>query len=153
MVKFAHEYSFEGRNALSHTGPPLAPKLWHCARVESGGMLYVVAMDFVAHRPRRLSRADCASFDKAVQVLHNRNLVFGGLRKSNVLLRPNGGLMLIDFDWCGTVGEARYPYDIQVIQLINNNMPWHWGVQPGGLITKEHDEFLLEGLIQESEHS
>lgn len=51
--------------------------------------------------------------------------------------------VLIDFDWCGKVGEVRYPNDITLGPL----MDWHDGVQRGGLI--HDDAHLLRVLTGE----
>jgi hypothetical protein len=53
-----------------------------------------------------------------VTVLHEHGLVFGGLRRPNVMIferkttiERRGTIrgMLVDSDWAGKVGEARYP--------------------------------------------
>ncbi|KDQ07365.1 hypothetical protein BOTBODRAFT_120196, partial [Botryobasidium botryosum FD-172 SS1] len=49
--------------------------------------------------------------EEAMKLLHGNGFVFGDLRAPNIL-RVDGGAMLIDFDWAGKVGEAKYPLDI-----------------------------------------
>ncbi|EJC97353.1 uncharacterized protein FOMMEDRAFT_163794 [Fomitiporia mediterranea MF3/22] len=39
--------------------------------------------------------------ERAVKLLHEQDLVFGDLRVQNIVSRPDGGAMLIDFDWYG----------------------------------------------------
>ena len=145
VVKFAYTYSREGHNLLAQSDPPLAPRLWFCEKVESIGM-YVVVMDFVASQDCGMSAAERTSLRDAVELLHTRDLVFGDLRDPNVLRCPGGGVFLIDFDWCGKVGEARYPSDINLNK--DYGMPWHKDVRRRGLIEKEHDMHLLEALLK-----
>lgn len=45
--------------------------------------------------------------------------------------------MLIDYDWCGKEGEARYP------PTIDEEFEWPDGVLRGGLMRKEHDDALF----------
>ncbi|EKM53157.1 uncharacterized protein PHACADRAFT_210864 [Phanerochaete carnosa HHB-10118-sp] len=143
VVKFAHAYSCRGHKLLADH--KLAPELWFCEKVESVDM-YVVVMDFVPSRTiGPLSDADCECLRDAMKILHGEKLVFGDLRRPNILQCRGGGTMLIDFDWCGESGKARYPLDI----LIDDTMPWHEGVERGGLITKEHDNHLLNNLAGE----
>lgn len=44
----------------------------------------------------------------AIRKLHENRFVFGDLRAPNVLF-SKGKVFLIDFDWAGKIGEARYP--------------------------------------------
>jgi hypothetical protein len=75
----------------------------------------------------------------AVKTLHDANYVHGDLRAPNALI-TTGGLKLVDFDWCGEEGKARYPADI----FLAPDLGWHSGVRRGGLITKDHDEHMFE---------
>ena len=52
-------------------------------------------------------------------------------------------IMVIDFDWAGQVGSARYPYHI----WLGAGIAWPKGVKRGGLIEKEHDLELMERVI------
>ncbi|ETW76127.1 hypothetical protein HETIRDRAFT_455690 [Heterobasidion irregulare TC 32-1] len=81
---------------------------------------------------------------KAVDLLHSSNLVFGDLRRPNIMVvrRPGtgdsleyDGGMLIDFDWAGPVGQTKYP------SVINDSgeIDWAEGVKAGTLIEKHHD--------------
>ncbi|CAG8637212.1 3198_t:CDS:1, partial [Paraglomus occultum] len=47
---------------------------------------------------------------KAIELLHNKDVVFGDLRISNILVRKEQmeeqvKTVLVDFDWCGIMGE------------------------------------------------
>ena len=55
------------------------------------------------------------------------------------------GLQLIDLDWCGPEGSARYPSDIN----LSPDLKWHPEVMGAGIIKKEHDLYMLERLTRE----
>ncbi|CUA77963.1 hypothetical protein RSOLAG22IIIB_12942 [Rhizoctonia solani] len=76
--------------------------------------------------------------DRALGVLHEHNMVFGDLRSGvkNEQGQLVGG-MLIDFDCCGTAGQATYPTDIE---------PMIEGVGPGLPMQLEHDKVILKRL-------
>jgi len=82
-------------------------------------------------------------------MLHDEDYVHGDIREPNILVTA-GGLKLIDFDWCGKAGGARYPADIALVPSLG----WHDGVRRGGPIAKVHDEHmfkLLTGLLYSEE--
>ncbi|KAG8731732.1 hypothetical protein FRC11_002708 [Ceratobasidium sp. 423] len=81
----------------------------------------------------------------ALETLHEENLVFGDLRPPNILAVQDEfgqviGGMLIDFDWCGTAGQAKYPYNINPV------VGWPEGVRPGVVISMAHDLAMRERL-------
>ncbi|KAH9930695.1 uncharacterized protein B0H18DRAFT_1116814 [Fomitopsis serialis] len=142
VVKFTEAY---GKHAhkVAHEGG-FAPKLHHCEKVNSVGM-WVVVMDFVASGSDSVRLSSVAeSLRNAVKTLHDKGFVFGDLREPNILVTKEGKVQLIDFDWCGRVEEARYPYDI----AMTGDHGWHADVQPGGLIAKEHDAHMFERLTE-----
>ncbi|KAF9045837.1 hypothetical protein BDP27DRAFT_1346572 [Rhodocollybia butyracea] len=58
------------------------------------------------------------------------HIVVMDLRQPNVLLLPEGGFNLIDFDWCGELGKAVYPADILLDDTLGDR---HEGTQRHGL--------------------
>ncbi|KAI0368257.1 hypothetical protein BV20DRAFT_999146 [Pilatotrama ljubarskyi] len=148
IVKFAYRYCEKAHRLLAEQAEPLAPRLWFCEKVQSVGM-YVVVMDHIKDEDDRetMTAAQRAQLRKAVGLLHEQNLVFGDLRDANLLLRRGGGLMLVDFDWCGEEGKVRYPYDINM----NGDIGWHEDVEGGELIKKEHDLYMLNWLVEDAE--
>ncbi|KAH9917642.1 uncharacterized protein BXZ73DRAFT_105466 [Epithele typhae] len=133
VVKFAFQYGVEGHALLA---PDFSPRLWHCAWEESVGM-WVIVMDHVRGSPLAeheiLTPTQGEKLRDAVGRLHAADLVFGDLRNVNVLTVGDDDIRLIDFDWCGKVGEARYPPDLYM------GHDWPSGVHCGGLIEKAHD--------------
>ena len=143
VVKFAHNYGAEGHRLLAATGH--APVLHYCAYEESVAM-WVVVMEYVRGESdcHLVNSAHAASLHAAVTTLHRAGLVFGDLRRPNVLCVDDWAV-LIDFDWCGKEGEARYPSDI----LLEGWADWHNGVEWGGLIEREHDAYVFSCLTRQ----
>jgi hypothetical protein len=63
------------------------------------------------------------------------------VRWPNIIFDHGGDLKLIEFDWCGPAGEARYPSDIWL-----ERGKFHPNVQKGGKMQMEHDEYLSEQI-------
>jgi serine/threonine protein kinase len=78
---------------------------------------------------------------RAIEVLHGRKLVFGDLRSPNVMISKMNKVKLIDFNWAGEEGQARYP------SLISSDIKWAPGVEALGVIEKEHDMEMLNRLF------
>ena len=138
VIKFTDGYCKDAHEMLTKIS--LAPKLWFCNREESVGM-YVVVMGHVRGEQAGSLLEDEAHIDQlrtAVDALHVAGYVHGDLRGPNLLIAKDG-LKLIDFDWCGKAGEARYPADINV----GSDIEWHGGVCREGLIEKDHDEHMF----------
>lgn len=51
----------------------------------------------------------------------------------------NSVVKIIDLDWCGTEGSARYPMDKNTIA----SHEWHDEATRGSLIKRDHDLFLF----------
>ncbi|KAI8996266.1 hypothetical protein BD414DRAFT_477318 [Trametes punicea] len=119
------------------TPRPFAPKLWFCEVVESVGKYGV---------ERNMTVDDCAMLHEAVGLLHERGLIVGDLRERTLWLLKGGGVMLVNFDWCGKEGAARYPDDIHK----DRTTLWHPNAKVDHLIKKEHDLHLLAVLAERS---
>ncbi|TCD71383.1 hypothetical protein EIP91_010089 [Steccherinum ochraceum] len=75
---------------------------------------------------------------RAMKIVHKEDFVFGDLRPPNVMLVEGGGVQLIDFNWAGKEGEARYPRKL-------HPEAFGWGsAKEFELIKKEHDKESLE---------
>ena len=147
VVKFAYKYSEEGHRLLAEASQ--APRLHYC-RLEESAAMWVVVMDYVrgaAVEGVLTNPAHIASLRSAITTLHKHGLVFGDLRRPNVLLHGDR-VMLIDFDWCGKEGEATYPSDI----LLEASLNWHGRVERGQLIEKVHDAHLFHALTKQALH-
>jgi len=148
VVKFVSTYHAEAHRLLAQR--QLAPSLHYAGTEDSARSLYggryMVVMDFVdGTSPDALTGAQFAEVKEAVTLLHSKNLVFGDLRLPNILLK-DGKVTIIDFDWCGKAGDARYPAELN----LDRELGWPPGVQPGLIMQKEHDLFMLGKLpVQE----
>ena len=87
---------------------------------------------------------------KVVIDLHEGGSVHGDIRDTNILVDLDSltndsdgvNVQLIDFDWAGSVGVARYPLGV------NKTTVWRPdGVQDEELITVEHDKEMVSSLF------
>ena len=140
VVKFTVKYHEEAHRILAEN--QLAPKLHFC--IPLFGDMYMVIMDYVNsaslfYKNIRNAGTIYSDVNKAIGLLHERDLVFGDLRAQNVLPKPSGGAMLIDFDWVGKHRVDRYPASW-------NNNTHAPGVGRRELMDKAHDLFMVKEL-------
>ena len=125
-----------------------APELLHVERNIIPTWIVVIMAyieDAVQLKETNLSQEDyeqvMETVDKAVQLLHDRNYVFGDLRSNNVLVRRTQTVFLIDFDWVGQHGNDVYP------SFMNHmDIQWPDGAEDSKTMLKEHDLEWLERL-------
>jgi hypothetical protein len=94
----------------------------------------------------------------ALKKLHEAGLVFGDMRRPNIMLVKSRGTydkdedvyvegewhgQLIDFNWSGPVGKARFPPTLNT----DGRITWALGVEPGGLIERQHDDDMLGKIV------
>ncbi|KAL5632279.1 hypothetical protein ACGC1H_000325 [Rhizoctonia solani] len=150
VIKFSDSYHFEAHKLLADRS--LAPKLVSQRAEPVGGDLLMVVMELSGTSlDRYLSThpgLDRSTLDRvrtdvqdALEILHAHNLVFGDLRQPNVLVTQALRGQLVDFDWCGVQGQARYPIGI------NTGLCWPVGVEKGSLMFKQHDKLMLRRLF------
>ncbi|MEU7896468.1 class III lanthionine synthetase LanKC [Nonomuraea sp. NPDC049152] len=48
----------------------------------------------------------CAKVEAAITAIHARDMVFGDLHPGNVIVRPDGGVTLVDYEMCVPIEEA-----------------------------------------------
>jgi hypothetical protein len=148
LVKFCGQYHGDGhRLVATHR---YAPDLFFCEPIQGG--LTMVIMKFIdgpdAHY--RFNNKDLPpdilkDVRIAVRVLHDAGLVFGDLRRPNIVIEKTGDrerALLIDFEWVGQDGQARYP------PFLNNSgeIDWPTGVNPHGIMEKAHDVEMIDKL-------
>jgi serine/threonine protein kinase len=88
---------------------------------------------------RKLLSEDIAVF---LLDLHQEGWVHGDIRNSNIMVKkssPCETFQLVDFDWSGRIGEARYPLDVNTTTVKRPD-----AVAGGELIKAEHDIEMLE---------
>ena len=153
VVKFSTTYGKRGHELLANAMPKaLAPLLYYCEKPEDTGNLWIVVMEYI--EGDLLSNSDAqitpflrADIAAALEILHTRDIVFGDLRKSNIILSPVGA-KLLDFDWCGEDGKVLYPPAINLSEDEGGKpiIDWHPAVQRGTPIKKEHDTYMYHRL-------
>ena len=76
--------------------------------------------------------------------LHQANLVHGDVRDVNIMVRKDGklGVMLIDFDWSGIIGQVCYPININKMDLWQPD-----DVSDGLLIKSDHDIAMFDHIF------
>ena len=157
VIKFVDRYGMEAHELLANAG--MSPQLLYCGTLDGKsdvrndrsrvrdrfihglylGPLRMVVMDRVEADEMGAWPANAREqTEEAVEKLHNAGFVLGDLRLPNVLF-SKGKVFLIDFDWAGKSGEARYP------RGLSRNVDWP--ADPESLelklIEPDHDLFML----------
>ena len=115
FVKFAAKYN-EGAHLPASQDPRLAPAVHFCTLVVGD-----ICMEHVPQSkgqslhadpppPQPVLEAVHQGVAKALDLLHEKDPVFGDLREPNVLYLPEGGgrVLLVDFDAVGRDGMDRF---------------------------------------------
>ncbi|KAJ7177485.1 hypothetical protein C8R43DRAFT_1193482, partial [Mycena crocata] len=152
VVKFSETYNSDAHKTLAKIG--LAPAL-HYSEPIAGGLVMTV-MDRIYGRtayqlsllPNRetclLPRFVYDDVERAILKLREKTLVFGDLRLPNIMRPPakrrhvEGRAMLIDFDWVGLDGVARYP------STKSRGPEWSTDAKACGLMREAHDSWCLK---------
>ncbi|KAK1217271.1 hypothetical protein PQX77_020063 [Marasmius sp. AFHP31] len=151
IVKFTQRYSKEVHQYLASLG--FAPKLFQC-KVLPGGWIAVLMERSKYTQVVELSKDHTElvkrRVSEIVQMLHGQDLVHGDILATNLLVDEDsltrGGdvkVHFVDFDWAGRVGEAKYPFGVNIYDMF---MKRPTGVEGGGIITKEHDMAMVSRL-------
>lgn len=143
-VKFVQQYNVTAHKLLAKIA--LAPQLLHCSEV-ANGQFRMVVMDFVEGETayerfgatQKVADPIVEQVKRAIDELHQNPLVFGDLRRPNVVIMKDGKAKLVDFDWCGEDGKGRYPPTLNDPSSIN----WHADVKRDGIMSKVHDEHMI----------
>ena len=140
-VKFVRRYSKDVHLKCSALG--FAPALLGFESLPGGW--HMVVMDFVDDTYELL---DDSAFkhlfsnevrERLVQ-LHQAGWVHGDVRATNIMVKKNGqpGIMLLDFDWAGKIGEVRYPMNVNVTEVRRPD-----GAIDKKLVLAEHDMAMI----------
>lgn len=149
VVKFTQTYCPEAHELLAAKG--MAPELLYCGSVDhspdapSYQPLKMIVMEYIdgktaAQLQNNLPEDFAAQLSEIVSVLHTGGYVFGDLRLPNIMVAKKQ-VKLIDFDWAGKEGLAKYPIHLA------RSIIWPTGVMALGQIKKAHDLDMLHGLI------
>ena len=148
-------YSEEVHRIISNEG--LAPLLLGTARV--AGAPSAIVMEYLdppsgwttlqrymqEHRDIVIN-AEHPILVNLLQTMREKKVVHGDLRPNNIMCRerPDSGtqeleVKVVDFDWAGKLGEARYP------AIMNPDVKWPGA--PQGVIGEDDDKTLLAQML------
>ena len=146
VIKFVDRYGEKAHRILADEG--LAPKLLYCGSPRhdddqpSYQSISMVVMEYIdgdtlakampKMNEETMKRVQ-TEVQRALELLHRHGLVFGDLRLPNIMITKDGQVKLIDFNWAGEVGQAKYPL------LISQEVAWPKGVEPLAVMKPEHD--------------
>ena len=148
-IKFVQCYSAEVHKFCASIN--CAPRLLGFESLD-GGWYMVVMEDLSAEDYIDLFKSSLAP-DREVAVqkrlnqvlvqIHQQGYVHGDLRNVNVMVTngPTPAVMLVDFDWAGKIGEARYPINVN-----REDMYRPEGAVDNELILADHDMMMLAQL-------
>lgn len=144
-IKFVQIYS---RPAHEHLATlKCAPKLRGFQSIGGGWSLVVMDMlsgyetlhDYKGGKPHSSA---VETLRNNLCSLHGAGYVHGDIRHTNIMVSGSGDhLMVVDFDWAGEAGVARYP------SLVNfRDIDRPSDARDGLPITKEHDHFMIDRI-------
>ncbi|KAJ8516824.1 hypothetical protein ONZ45_g5902 [Pleurotus djamor] len=140
IVKFTKRYNAEAHRLMHQVG--VAPKLIYCKYEPDVGKICVVS-EYIHDDFTKLPTDEAMEkLRVGLKALHDKDYVFGDLRDANVVVNDDRDVFLVDFDWCGKVGKAFYPHDLNT-----DGVTWATGVKGGDEITKAHDVEMLGNYI------
>ena len=151
LVKYTRRYSKEAHEHLASHG--FAPMLRQCVQVSAGWI--AVIMDRSKYKVLHGQKLSNVGQEKVrrkvnsvVQTLHKEGFVHGDIRNVNILVdieslaSDDVAVHVVDFDWAGRIGEARYP-----IGMNTKTVQRPAGVKSGELITTRDDEDMVSYLF------
>ena len=155
VVKFVDRYGERAHHLLA--AEDLAPKLFFCGSPCLSGeqpsyrSLSMVVMEYIDGETLAQIKEEMnpqtteevrLELRRALDLLHDRGLVFGDLRPPNVMITKAHRVKLIDFNWAGEKGQAKYPY------LISPGIDWPEGVHALAVMQTDHDLDMLSKLFR-----
>ena len=139
QLKFTRSYGRAAQDILS--GANLAPTVYSCEPLPGGWQAIVMEKINGSKLGMPITNE---GLKNAVELLHNAGYVHGDLRPQNILQMDDSTGPILDFDWAGEVGSAKYPCGINM----SSSCGWHGDVAPGERIEKSHDLFQLQRMYQ-----
>jgi len=141
VVKFTRQYGDEAHKLMEREG--VAAGLLYCNFEEGVGRWVVVTHYHECKEDAVPSEEGIAKLRQGLRELHKAGFVHGDIRAPNILVGVDRQPRLIDFDWSGKVGAARYPVGL------NRDIKWPDGTKPGGFIETRHDTEMLDWYVEE----
>ncbi|KAG6883758.1 hypothetical protein C0993_003959, partial [Termitomyces sp. T159_Od127] len=145
VIKFTTQYSVDAHKYLARLG--LAPRIRQSVRISADWFAiimdwsdYTNLYEFGSHLSELQRDKVRSRVLDIVQELHRGCFVHGDIRDTNLLVDIDSlvdevvQIHLVDFDWAGRIGEARYPYGLNYTTVKRPKE-----VTSGGLIAEQHD--------------
>jgi serine/threonine protein kinase len=154
VVKFVDRYGERAHSILADEG--LAPKLFYYGSLHlsdeqpSYRSLSMVVMEYIDGKTLAQVKEEMnvqttekvrLELRRALALLHDHGLVFGDLRPPNVMITKAHEVKLIDFNWAGVEGQAKYPY------MISPGIDWPEDVKALAVMKTDHDVDMLSKLF------
>ena len=81
--------------------------------------------------------------------LHQAGYVHGDIRATNIMVKKSGekGMMLLDFDWAGAIGEIQYPMNVNITDIRRPE-----GAIDKQLVLAEHDMAMIVYMFNDFIH-
>ncbi|KAF8426806.1 hypothetical protein L210DRAFT_3420544 [Boletus edulis BED1] len=144
-IKFVQSYGLEAHKYLAELG--CAPTLRGFESI-GGGWCFVV-MDMLSgyqtlqdYQGSELKPSVVEAIHESLRLFHQAGYVHGDIRDTNIMVsEPGDHLMIVDLDWGGNAGVARYPARVNFEEI---ERPLD--ARDGSLITKEHDHFMINTI-------
>ena len=147
-IKFVRRYSREAHEKCATLG--FGPKLRGFEGIGAGWTMVVMDDLSEEYEPFDKNALDADTHEtdirKGLNELHQAHFVHGDVRDANIMVRMDGdpGFMLVDFDWAGIIGEARYPANVNKVDFWRPD-----DVSDGMLIKAEHDMAMMNKIFHE----
>jgi serine/threonine protein kinase len=114
-----------------------------------GGGWYFVVMDMLSgyqtlqdYQGSELKPSVVEAIHESLRLFHQAGYVHCDIRNTNIMVSESGNhLMIVDLDWGGNAGVARYPGCVNFEEI---ERPLD--ARDGRLITKEHDHFMINTI-------
>lgn len=147
-IKFVQGYSADAHIHCAQAG--ISPRLRGFEQLPGGWYMAVmdrlVAYDVLAEVPmgELIPRSVFDSIGEHLRTLHDRKLVHGDIRDTNILLKREDRtkFMIIDFDWAGVEDIVRYPAYVNYRDIERPH-----DARDGLPIKAAHDDAMLGFLI------
>ncbi len=149
VVKLTQQYNEKAHELCA--SKRLAPKLLYAGNKVINGW-WIIVMEYIQGVTLYNAKMNDEEYlnvlqdvNRAIELLHESELVFGDLRPTNIMVYKNHEktrAMLVDFDWCGKHKNGRYP------SSINPVIKWPKGVKDWALLDKTHDIYWLNMLTE-----
>ncbi|KAF8325050.1 uncharacterized protein EI90DRAFT_3129111 [Cantharellus anzutake] len=146
FIKFTHRYSKDAH--LKCVALKCAPALEGFQDIPGGWHMVVMGLigdDYHELRCSDMKASFKSEIERKVTDLHQNEFVHGDIRTTNIMVRKDGkpGILLVDFDWAGKIGEVRYPMNVNDVEIKRPE-----GASDDQLIKAEHDIAMIGYMFE-----